>query len=272
MKKTIQLSLISVALLSSLNAQEITLDEIRVTSATKSEHSLKDLTSNISVITAQDIEDKHYTSVTQALNSLAGVNYTSNGGLGSTTSLHIRGASNNRTLILIDGVRYNDPSSTTGANIAHLMIQDIEKIELIKGAQSGIWGADAAAGVINIVTKKAKKGTNVGINLEAGSYTTIKYGAILSHKAEKFDVKFSVNKIQSNGFSSLSPKGDDVKDYEDDAYKNLTLNLNMNYNFTDDAKVGLNIVKIDATKDYDSYGNPNDETLKSDISDRLYEI
>ena len=218
------------------------------------------------------IEERHYTTVAQALNSVAGVNYSSNGGLGSTTSINLRGAGNNRTLVLIDGVSYQDPSSTSGASIQHLMIQDIEQIEVIKGAQSGIWGADASAGVINIITKKAKEGTHVSANLEGGSFNTRKIGATVSHKTSDFDVKLSLNELTSDGFTVQAPRDEDIKKYEDDAYSNLTINLQANYNITDDAKINFNITDIDALKEYDSYGNPDDATMKSDISNTLYKL
>ena len=269
MKKKIILSLL---LSSILVAGEIELEQITVISATKTTQSIKDVTSNINIITAKEIEQKRYTTVTEALNSVAGINYTNNGGLGSTTSIFLRGASNNRTLVLIDGIRYQNPSSTSGANIGHLMIKDIQRIEVIKGAQSGIWGADASAGVINIITKKAKNGTNLSANIEYGSFNTKKFGASISHKRKKFDIKLSANKITSDGFSVSAPKGEDVEKYEDDAYSNLTMNLKARYNITDDAKITMNVTTIDALKEYDSFNNPDDTTMQSDISNRLYNI
>ncbi len=272
MSNKIKLSLLSVALLSQVNATEIELGQITVVSATKSEQSLKDLTSNINIITSAQIEEKHFTTVAQALNSIAGINYTSNGGLGSTTSINLRGAGNNRVLVLLDGVSYQDPSSTSGASIEHLMISDIEQIEIIKGAQSGIWGADASAGVINIITKKAKKGTHAHINLEGGSFNTRKIGATVSHRTTRYDIKLSMSEITSDGFSVQAPRDEDIDQYEDDAYKNLTINLQANYYINELAKINLNITDISALKEYDSWGNPDDDTMKSDITNRLYKI
>ena len=258
--------------MSSLYAQELTLDTITVSSATKSEQSLKDVTSNVNVITSAEIEEKHYTTVAQALNSIAGVSFTSNGGIGSTTNIYLRGAGNSRTLVLVDGVRYQDPSSTSGANISHLMIENIEQIEVIKGAQSGIWGADASAGVINIITKKAKNGTHVSAYVEGGSFDTRKYGATASYKAEAFDIQISANKITSDSFTSQAPKDEILSQYEDDPYSNTALSLKAGYNFTDDARVSLSVTDIDALKDYDSYNAPDDDTMQSDVHNRLYNL
>ncbi|MDY0051900.1 MAG: TonB-dependent receptor plug domain-containing protein, partial [Aliarcobacter sp.] len=170
MQKKLSISLVASVLLSTTNLFSAqSLETIQVTSATKTTQSIKDVTSNVEVITKEEIEERHFTTVTEALNTLSGVSIISNGGLGGASTLNIRGTSNNRTLILIDGVKFKDHSSISGTDISTLMITDIERIEVIKGAQSGIWGADAAAGVINIITKSAKDGLHANINIEAGT-------------------------------------------------------------------------------------------------------
>ena len=154
MQKKLSISLVASVLLATTNlfsAQN--LETIEVISATKSTQSIKDVTSNVEVITKDEIEEKHFTTVTEALNTLPGISITSNGGLGTSSSVFLRGFTSSRILVLIDGIRYNDVTSSSGAPFEHLMIGDIEQIELIKGAQSGVWGADASAGVINIITK-----------------------------------------------------------------------------------------------------------------------
>lgn len=210
-----------------------TLETITVTSATKTEQSIKDVTSNIDVITTEEIEEKHYTTVVDALNTIPGISFTSNGGIGQPTSVYLRGMDSNKTLVLIDGIRYNDPTGLSGANFAHLMITDIERIEVIKGAQSSIWGADASAGVINIITKKAKEGTFTNISTEYGSYNFKKVNAGVSHKNKKFDVKLNVLRVDTDGFTSISPKGSDIDDFEDDEYKNTSIDLKAGYNFNE---------------------------------------
>jgi len=157
MQKKLSISLVASFLIATnlFSAQD--LETITVTSATKSEQSIKDVTSNVEVITKEEIEERHFTTVVEALNTVPGISFTSNGGMGNTTSVFLRGMDSKRILVLIDGVKYQDPSNTSGAAFSHLMISDIERIEVIKGAQSSVWGADASAGVINIITKEAKK-------------------------------------------------------------------------------------------------------------------
>ncbi len=270
MNKTIKLSLIACTLMTALGAND--LGTITVTGVTKTEQSIKDVTSNVEVITSEELEEKHISTVVQALNLISGINYVSSGGIGSITSVYLRGASNNRTLVLIDGIRYQDPSNTSGASIHHIMVEDIQRIEVIKGAQSGIWGADASAGVINIITKDAKDGTNGSIEAMYGSFDTKKIGATVSHKTKQFDIKLNANKITSGGFTVQAPRGEDIEDYEDDSYSNTTLNLKTNYNIDDESKIKINITNTDALKEYDSYGNADDNTMKSDIETKLYNI
>ncbi|HFU75009.1 MAG TPA: TonB-dependent receptor, partial [Arcobacter sp.] len=201
-----------------------------------------------------------------------GVSFTSNGGLGATSSFNLRGSSNNRTLILIDGVKYKDHSSISGTDLAHIMITDIERIEVIKGAQSGIWGADAAAGVINIITKDEKDGTHGLVYSEYGSFYTFKYGGSIGYKNNKYDLKIDAQKLSSEGFSVQSPKEEDLDQYEDDKYENTTINVKSNINVNDNGAIHLNVNKVDALKEYDSYNNPNDFTMKNDVNTKTYQI
>lgn len=272
MQKKISTSLVASFLLATTNLFSAqSLEPITVTSATKSEQSIKDVTSNVDVITAQEIEEKHFTTVIEALNTLAGVSIISNGGIGGSSTLNLRGTSNNRTLILIDGVKFKDHSSISGTDISTLMITDIERIEVIKGAQSGIWGADAAAGVINIITKSAKDGLHANANIEAGTYNTNKYATQVSYKNRDFDLKLDALRVTSDSFSTKANYGDDLDSLEADRYENTTLNLKGNYYINDDAKIGFNIIDIDSLKEYDS-SSANDTTMKNDSQSKIYNV
>jgi len=271
MQNKIKLSLVACLLTTTIVANE-NLGVITITSATKSEQSIKDVTSSVSVVTGIELEEKNIKTVTEALNLVSGISFTSNGGMGKTTSINLRGMGNNRTLILIDGMKFQDPSNTSGANIAHLMVTEIEKIEMIKGAQSGIWGADASAGVINIITKKPKDGVHGSILMEAGSFNTKKIAGTISYKNKKMDAKLSVTDIQTDGFTSAAPKGKDIDQYEDDGYENTTINLQSNYYINDNAKIGINITDIDAISQYDGWRAPNDSSMKSDVDSTLYGV
>ena len=266
-----KLSLISVVLLSQIHAQElINLDTITVTSATKTKQSLKDVTSNVDVITSEELQEKHYTTVSEALDTVAGVSFTRNGGLGSSTSMYVRGFDSIRVLVLIDGIRYNDVTGLSGAPFEHLMISDIQQIELIKGAQSGVWGADASAGVINIITKSAQKGAHASANIEYGSFNTKKYGAKVSYKADNYYIKVSAQKVTTDGFSAKVPSGADVDDFEKDGYVNTTTNIQAGFNITETNKIDISHMIINADTAYDiASANTKDTTQANDTFSKI---
>lgn len=249
MKKIIKLS-IATTLLVATNSYASSNNEdlgmITVYSATKSEQSIKDVSSNVEVISGTELDEKNISTVSDALNLVSGISFTRNGGLGKSTSVNLRGFDSKRVLVLIDGVRYNDITGTSGAPFQHLMAIDIEKIEVIKGAQSGIWGADASAGVINIITKSPKNGVHGELSTETGSFNTKKYGTKISYKEEKFYAKASYNKLSTQGFTARALQYENINQYEDDGYKNETTTLQSGIKFNDNNRLDVIHTTIDA--------------------------
>ena len=251
----VNISLLVASLLAvNLTANQTKLEKITVTTASKAPQSLQNITANVDVITHEDIEERDNITVAQALSQIAGFSTYSNGGLGHATSMLLRGFDSKRVLVLIDGVRYNDPTSINGAQFEHLLTGDIAKIEVIKGAQSGIWGADATAGVINIITKKATKdGLSGLVNLEYGSYNTQKYLLNSNYKKDAFDISFDAQRLKTDGFSAKVPPKTDIGDFEDDGYTNNTFNLKTGYNITSEDRIEAFYNLIDSDTDYDGY-------------------
>ncbi|MDD2950383.1 MAG: TonB-dependent receptor plug domain-containing protein, partial [Sulfuricurvum sp.] len=252
------LSLVACAtLVASLEAKDLTLDPI-VISASKTEQSLKETTSNIQIITAEELEEKHITSVIDALRLLGNIPIAQSGGIGQQSSFFQRGFSSENTVVMIDGIRYNDPTTTKGqSQLEHLMINDIEQIEVIYGAQSGIWGANASAGVINIITKQATEKLQAAGNIEFGTYATSKIGANLSQKVGALSYYIGANQFKTDGISSQTPRGKDPKAYESDGYLNQTLNAKIAYDLTAADTVRAQMNFIDANIHYDAYGQPD---------------
>lgn len=274
MQKKISTSLVASLLLATTNLFSVqNLEPITVTSATKSSQSIKDVTSNIEVITKEEIEERHYTSVSEALNTLSGVSVISNGGVGQLDSIYIRGVDSKRILILVDGIRYNEPAGLSGAPLAQLLIDDIEQIEVVKGAQSGIWGADASGGVINIITSSAKKGFHGNASVEMGSFNTKKYSTTLSNKTDLGYIKLNANRTDIGGFSAFEAKKNSINygkrgeelGYERDGYNNNTYSIHGGLFLTDADEVNLSYKKINAKYDYDSSTSDN-RTNKTDLN------
>ena len=186
---------------SALFANTIELESI-VVSATKVVQNIEDTTSSAQIITKEQIEERRFISVLDAINTLSGVGFTQDGGLGGLTKLYVRGVGGSRVLVLVDGIRFQDPSSKYGADFSRLMLSDIERIELISGAQSGIWGSDASAGVINIITTKATDGFHSGVHFSYGSFNTREMGFHTAYAEEKFNAKFSLTHYKTDGYSA----------------------------------------------------------------------
>ncbi len=229
----------------------------KVYSASKSYVSATNVTDNVSILTSQEMQLQGMTTVSQALDSLPGISITSNGGLGQTTNIIMQGLSNKYTLVLIDGVKQNDPSNSSGANLSNILTQNIERIEVIKGSQGGVWGADAVGGVINIITKKAKPGTHASAGIEVGSYRYRSYTTSLSHKTRSFDLMLSALHVEQNGYSVVLPKGDDLDKYEDDGYRNTTINFKAGYWINANNRIEFSHQDVNAMAEYDFVNDPN---------------
>jgi vitamin B12 transporter len=251
--KKINFSLIASAIITSSVYANLNEAKITISSATKSEQSIQDVTSNVEVITGAELKSKNITTLTQALNLVSGVGFTSTGGIGQVSAVKVRGMHQSDLLVLIDGIRYNDITSPNGASFENIMVSNIKQIEVIKGAQSGIWGANASAGVINIITKDSKNGLHGNVNLEIGSYNTKKIGLNTSYKNDKFYINLSQSKLTSDSFSAQAPYGEDISNYEDDAYKNTTTTLKAGTNINETNRIDVVHTVIDAKSNYDTY-------------------
>ncbi|NCD12004.1 MAG: TonB-dependent receptor [Epsilonproteobacteria bacterium] len=248
-------------------SKKIKAQKSEVYSASKSLVSATNVTDNVSIIASEELSQKGIVTVTEALNTISGISITSSGGLGATKSVFIQGMANKYTLVMVDGIRYNDPSNSLGADFSNLLVGDIERIEVIKGAQSGVWGADAAAGVINIITKSAPKGTHGSAGVEIGSYGHKSFNTSLSHKTDRFDAILSVQRVVEDGFSAQAPWRKDIDNYEDDAYRNTTINLKSGYWINDSNRIEAGYHDINALSSYDGYLAPN-STQHSDLKQR----
>lgn len=144
-------------------------DNIVVT-ATRSEIPLEHAIVPVTVITRQDIEQSLAADLAELLRFEAGIDIGRNGGPGQATSIFLRGTESNHTLVLIDGVRIN-PGTVGGAAIQHIAPETIERIEIVKGARSALFGTDAIGGVINVITRRAHDAL-LAASLGAGSFDT----------------------------------------------------------------------------------------------------
>ena len=174
-----------------------------VISATKTPVPVTQLTSAVEVITGEELERRHVKTVVDALRLSQGVTVFSNGGPGSSSSVRIRGSNSDQVLVVIDGAIMN--SATLGNfNLANLTTDNIERIEILRGAQSMLWGADAMGGVINITTKKGSGAPSASAFFEYGSFSSIREGGQASGKTGPVDFSVALSRWDYTGFSAVN--------------------------------------------------------------------
>ncbi len=235
MKKKIFIAA-AVIISSQLHAQDSTksLNEIVVT-ATKLPVKQSQTGKVVTVITKEQIEKSSGKTVAQILNEQAGI--TINGALnnaGSVQTIYMRGAASGRTLILLDGIPVSDPSMINNEfDLNFFSVNDVERIEICKGAQSTLYGSDAVAGVINIITikKDVNKPFNFKTTLSAGSLNTFKGNFQVYGKADKFSYTARYAKLVTNGFSSAYDSTG-KNNFDKDGYNGDALNASVQYQAT----------------------------------------
>jgi vitamin B12 transporter len=154
--------------------------------------------SSVTIVTAQDIEREQRRTVPDILANVPGLNIVQTGGAGGQTSIFIRGTNSNHTKVLIDGIDVSDPSNPNRSfDFGQLLAADIERIEVLRGPQSGLYGADAVGGVISIITKRGQGPAKVTALVEGGTFKTFNQTASLSGSKENFDYAFNVAHFRS---------------------------------------------------------------------------
>ncbi len=247
-------------LATTLHAETTILDPIVVT-ATRTETPLSQLGSSVTVVTAEEIEEKQLTQVLDVLRSVPGVNIVQSGPRGTATSAYLRGTDTRHTLVLIDGIEFRDTSSIGGgSNLANISTENIERIEVVKGAQSVIYGSDAIGGVINIITKKGSRNRSTSASLEGGSYNTREASAAISAPG----ISAAVSTTTTDGFSSYNEK-DGFS--EKDGYKKTSFMLNSGHSLSESLAYNLSFHLTDSESEFDSYDwtfTPADTDAKTD--------
>lgn len=234
------------------HAQSPQTEDIVVT-ATRAATPISMVGSSTTVITAEDIERNQAREVIDVLRKVPGLTITQTGSLGGTTSIFMRGMNSYHTQLLIDGVEMADPSASQPSyDFGHLMVTDIERIEIVRGPQSTLYGGDAIGGVINIITKKGKGKPKTSISAEYGSYLTKNLKGSVSGSHNKISYALSANYLKSHGYSSADKRNGNP---ETDGNENLTLNGNFGVQVTDDFEIETKLRHMRSHIEYDDWAN-----------------
>ena len=225
-------------------------DEIIVKS-TRSNSNVYQLGSSVEIISAEEIKKNSFSFVSEALQTSSGVYVSQTGSFGGTATVRIRGASSDQTLVLIDGVPISDPSSPGGGyDFSSLLTSNIDRIEILKGSQSTLWGSDAIGGVINIVTFENASIPNIHLNTEIGSFNTEKIGTDFNIANEHNSLFLSYDSYKSDGISKADKRDGNS---EKDGIGSRSYLLKTNHNIFN-SEISSNINYRESDVDYDGYG------------------
>lgn len=198
-----------------------TSDRDIVVTATRVPTTRDRVAASVTVLDKAAIDRSQDIGVTELLLRTPGVSIARNGGYGTATSLRIRGAETDQTVVVIDGVKLNDPSATGGGyNFANLLVGDAARIEVLRGPQSILWGSQAIGGVVNIVTAAPARALEGSLDVEAGSRETVSARAALGGKAGPLTVRVGAQTFSTAGISVIAPA---YGGRETDAYANRSV-------------------------------------------------
>lgn len=234
-------------------------DDVVVTAARLAEP-VSDVIGAVSVITRADIERRQARSVQDLLRGETGIDITNNGGLGKISSMFVRGADADQVLVLVDGIRMGSATAGT-TRIEYLPVDQIERIEIVRGPRSSLYGADAIGGVIQIFTRKAQ-GPSVAIG--SGSHDTQNASASLGLANDNAWLNASANYMSSAGFNSCraSFAGGCFTDEPDaDGFRNASGSLRAGYRWGEKADIEASALYATGRTEYDGdWSNVTDFT------------
>ena len=226
-----------------------------VVTATRIETPAHEVASSVSVISKEDLERMKKATVLKTLEEIPGLTIIQNGAVGGAASIFIRGANSEHTLVLMDGVELNNPiSPARSVDLAHFTLDNIERVEVLRGPQSTLYGSDALSGVVNIITQKGHGKPKFSLSSATGSYGTFYSRAGLGGGTEKIHYSLGTTYFQSNGFSAAST--DYEGNEEKDGYRNLTFSGRFGYRFSNNLELDVILRTVDARIEADNFGGP----------------
>jgi vitamin B12 transporter len=230
----------------------------------------KEIATSVTVITKQELEQTKKTTVIEALQQVLGLSILQSGPMGGSASVMLRGANSEHTLVMIDGVEINDPITPARTyDFSHIRVEGIERIEILRGPQSPLYGSDAMAGVINIITQKGQGKPRLQLSSLGGSYRTLSGTAGLTGSMEKLHYSFWASTLTSQGFSAASSSLEG--NTEADGYKNFSLSARAGYNVSDNFDLDISARLIDTRSDIDNYGSAfGDDPNNTQTYDSMY--
>ncbi len=243
--------------------------ELVIVTATRMPQSLDKTIADTTVLNEQDIQKSGAPDVPTLLRSLAAVEVVQSGGLGKVSSTFIRGTNSSHVLVLLDGVRINSATAGTTA-LEHIMLDSIERIEVVRGNVSSLYGSEAIGGVIQLFTKQGHGAPAFNASAGLGSHGTQRLAAGFSGDVN--DTSFSVNagKIETNGVSAINPLLAPKANPNNNGYDNNTVDAQIKHAFNADHSLSASLFSTRGNSSYDNaFGLPTELNNTVENIDKL---
>ncbi len=233
-------------------AQADSPEEIVVT-GTRTPVAVDKLAASTTIITREDIDNLQVNSLPDLLEGIAGIDVTVSGGYGKATDVRMRGTESDHVLVLVDGVRIGSATLGTAA-FQHLPVAQIERIEIVRGPRSSVWGSEAIGGVIHIFTRKGSGDTpRFTLDTGGGSYNTYDVTAGVSGEYKEFNYSAALSYFDSQGIDAREPTAGPFgfSQPDKDGYDNLSVNFRGGYSFGELGEIDAFILRATGTTEFD---------------------
>jgi len=234
---------------STLFAESTSLGSIMITANRYSQPTDESLAS-VSVITRSDIEQSAATDLSTLLSSVTGIVVKPSGPSGQLTSVFMRGTNSNHVLTIVDGIKLY--SATAGSTaFQHIPLDQIERIEIVRGPRSSLYGSEAIGGVIQIFTHKGSMKPSATINVAAGTHNTREMSAAFSGSTQNADLSLNAKQSSTNGIDVIKH----TTENDDDGYTNDSISARVNYRFNPEFSLQSSFMNTRGDTEYDSCFN-----------------
>jgi vitamin B12 transporter len=261
---------LGVAFIASAHAETLPefVGETIVVTPTRTDQSLDQTLAPVIVITRADIMRLQAKSLIELLSGQAGITLANSGGAGMQTSIFMRGSNSNHVLVMVDGIKIG--SATTGAAaFQDIPVEQIERIEIVRGPRSSLYGSEAIGGVIQIFTRKGGGALQPSVSLTAGSYGTLRATANVSGGGTQAWFNLGAGYSETEGFDSCrgAVAGCFANDPDRDGYTNQNLNLRGGYRFAPGSEIDLHLLRAEGETAFDGsiFSGDTGETVQQSM-------